>query len=263
MPILKINDVDLYYETYGQGFPLVFISGFTADHSMWELLVGAYSHKYQVIIFDNRGAGKSSDKPDYPYTAQVMADDTIGLLKALELPQAHFIGHSFGSCVAQTIALKYPTYVKSIVLSNTLLRAHARLLLFSDTRFDLIKAEMPAAVITKLNLAMGYSNKFLSVSGRIEQITKIAPPAMTVQGYQHQFDGLKAFDSRNWVGDIKKPCLLICADEDLLADMADSQFIEKSIKEAEFFCFKNVGHVPMFEHPDIFNEVILQFLAKY
>jgi 3-oxoadipate enol-lactonase len=263
MPNLKINDVDLYYETYGQGEPLVFISGFTADHSLWEGVVGAYTHKYQVIIFDNRGVGNSSDKPDYPYTAQVMADDTIGLLKALELPQAHFVGHSFGSCVTQTIALKYPAFVKSAVLANTLLKAHPRLILFGETRQELMKAGIAASTNAKLNSMLCFSNQFLSPPGRIEQLIKVKSTTMSLKGYQHQLDGLKAFDSRPWVTDIKKPCLLICADEDLLADVADSQFIEKNIKTAEYFCFKNVGHIPMIEHPDIFNQVVLQFLAKY
>jgi pimeloyl-ACP methyl ester carboxylesterase len=48
MPIIKVNDIDLYYETYGQGEPLVFISGFTSDHSLWQPVLSGFTDKYQV-----------------------------------------------------------------------------------------------------------------------------------------------------------------------------------------------------------------------
>jgi 3-oxoadipate enol-lactonase len=263
MPIIKVNDVDLYYETYGQGEPLVFIAGFTSDHSLWEAVLNAYTAKYQVIIFDNRGAGQSSDKPDYPYTAQVMADDTIGLIKALDFQRVHIVGHSFGSCVAQTLAVKYPDFVKSIVLVNTLLKGQPRLQLFAETHLELTKAAMTPSTITKITSMLCFSNEYLARANRIEQLIKIGLTPITAQGMQHQLDGLLAFDSRHWSANIKKPCLIICADEDLIAGTQDSQLLQKSIAEAEYFCFKNVGHVPMVEQPELFNKVVLQFLEKH
>jgi 3-oxoadipate enol-lactonase len=263
MPSIKVNDIDLYYETYGQGEPLVFIAGFTADHTIWEALVGAYTHKYQVIIFDNRGIGLSSDKPDYPYTAQVLADDTVGLLKALDFQHATLVGHSYGGCVAQTLAAKYPDYVKSVILVNTLMKAPARLQLFAQSRYEFLKANAPDSALIKYVSLMGFSNDYLSKANRIEQLLKIGLPTMSLAGYQHQVDGLLAFDSRQWVGNIKKPCLIICADEDLISDPQDSKKMEQAITDAEYFCFKNVGHIPMIEQPELFNKVVLQFLDKH
>jgi 3-oxoadipate enol-lactonase len=263
MPIIKVNDVDLYYETYGQGEPLIFISGYTSDHSLWETVLGGFTDKYQVIIFDNRGAGQSSDKPDYPYTAQVMADDTIGLIKALDFQRVHIVGHSFGSCVAQTLAVKHPDYVKSIILINTLLKPQPRLELFAETRLELVKAAMADAIITKITSMLSFSNEYLAKAHRMEQLVKIGLTPITTQGMQHQMDGLLAFDSRQWSASIKKPCLIICADEDLIAGVDDSQQLQKTIADAEYFCFKKVGHVPMVEQPELFNKVVLQFLQKH
>ncbi|MES2219205.1 MAG: alpha/beta hydrolase [Pseudomonadota bacterium] len=263
MPTLKINDIDLYYETYGQGEPLIFISGFTCDHSMWEFVVPAFTHKYQVIIFDNRGSGQSSDKPDYPYTAQVLADDTIGLIKALDLQKVNIVGHSYGGCVTQTLALKYPEFVKSVVFSNTLLKAHPRLQLFAQTRFELMKANSAESAIVKLNALMCFSNEYLGKANRIEQLVKVGLTPMTVAGYQHQLDGLLAFDSRQWVANIKKPCLIICADEDLMVTLEEARHLEQTLTDTEYFCFKHVGHLPMFEQPELFNKVVLQFLEKH
>ena len=52
--------IKLYYEVHGEGHPLVFVAGFGADHFVWQGVVDEFSKRYQVILFDNRGAGKSS-----------------------------------------------------------------------------------------------------------------------------------------------------------------------------------------------------------
>jgi 3-oxoadipate enol-lactonase len=263
MPTIKVNDIDLYYETFGQGEPLVFIAGLTSDLRLWSGIVEAYAQKYQVIVFDNRGSGKSSDKPDYPYTAQVMADDTIGLIKALDFQRVHVVGHSMGGCVAQTLAVKYPDFVKSIVLANTLLKVQPHAQLFGEIRLEMMQANTPVSTITRFVAMACFSNEYLSNSNRIEQMVKLGLPAMTLPGYEHQLAGLLAFDSKNWVANIKKPCLVIGADEDLIANVADSQYLAQAITDAEYFCFKKVGHVSLLEQPEIFNKVVLQFLGKH
>jgi len=84
MPKIKANNINLYYEIHGQGQPVVFVAGFSGDHTAWQNLIADYAKNYQVVVFDNRGIGQS-DCPDYPYTIEMMADDAIGLVKALQL----------------------------------------------------------------------------------------------------------------------------------------------------------------------------------
>lgn len=59
MSIIKVNDINLYYESHGQGEVLVLISGFSGDHTAWQDVIEHYSKHYQVIVFDNRGIGAS------------------------------------------------------------------------------------------------------------------------------------------------------------------------------------------------------------
>ena len=63
MPIAKINGINLYYEDYGKGDPLVLIAGFSVDHSVWQPVIDLLSHCYRVIVFDNRGVGQSDTPP--------------------------------------------------------------------------------------------------------------------------------------------------------------------------------------------------------
>ncbi len=105
MPVTTANGLDLYYELHGQGDPLVLIAGFTCDHTFWEGILGKLAKQFQVLIFDNRGAGRSSC-PDLPYTVDDMALDAIALIESLQLKKPHLLGHSLGGCVAQAIAYK-------------------------------------------------------------------------------------------------------------------------------------------------------------
>ena len=82
MPKVKVNDIEIYYEIHGDGFPLVMIMGLSANIDWWELpLIEELSKQFKVIIFDNRGAGRT-DKPAMDFSIKMFADDTVGLMNA-------------------------------------------------------------------------------------------------------------------------------------------------------------------------------------
>lgn len=118
MPTTHVNDIDIYYELQGEGEPLVFIVGLGTDISEWERIVGGLAQHYHVLAADNRGAGRT-DKPDMPYSMEMMADDTAGLMQVLDIKQAHIVGVSMGGRVALALALKHPELVKKLVLVST------------------------------------------------------------------------------------------------------------------------------------------------
>jgi pimeloyl-ACP methyl ester carboxylesterase len=118
MPKVHVNDIDVYYESTGSGEPLVLIAGLGYDMWMWHKMVPGLAEHFQVIIFDNRGVGQT-DKPEGPYTAQMLADDTAGLIEALGFQQAAVLGHSMGGFVAQALALGRPDLLSKLVLSAT------------------------------------------------------------------------------------------------------------------------------------------------
>jgi 3-oxoadipate enol-lactonase len=82
MPTVKVNNINIYYEIHGEGEPLVLTGGLSIDITALESVIGTLAQNYRVIAFDNRGAGRT-DKPDIPYSIAMMADDTVGLLKAI------------------------------------------------------------------------------------------------------------------------------------------------------------------------------------
>ena len=119
MPILKANGIHIYYETHGAGDPLLLIMGLGANSTAWFLQVPEFSKHYQVIAFDNRGAGRS-DKPNEPYTIMQMADDAAGLMEELGVQSAHVFGMSLGGMIAQELTLRHPARVRTLVLGGTM-----------------------------------------------------------------------------------------------------------------------------------------------
>ncbi len=142
MPKVRVNqDVELFYEEFGQGEPLLLIMGIGAQMIIWEdeFCRQLAAQGFRVIRFDNRDVGLSSrmDKlpvPDMnrmllsrllgkpnkpPYTLDDMANDTFGLMDALGIDQAHVVGLSLGGMIAQCMGLLRPERVKSLGLIMT------------------------------------------------------------------------------------------------------------------------------------------------
>ena len=90
MPKVKIGDINMYYEIHGEGKPLVLIPG-GPGRMGWAPQIREFSQKYQVISFDNRGEGQT-DAPNYPYSTEMMVEDTAGLLDTLGVDKGHLQG---------------------------------------------------------------------------------------------------------------------------------------------------------------------------
>jgi len=118
MPTIEANKIHIYYEVRGTGEPLVLIAGLATDLTQYETMITELSRRNHIIAFDNRGAGRT-DKPDVPYSIEMMADDTAGLLRALGTERAHVLGISMGGRIALALTLRYPTLVKSLILVST------------------------------------------------------------------------------------------------------------------------------------------------
>ena len=118
MPLIAVNDVQLYYESHGSGAPLVVLGGLGLDVSEMGKLTGPLAERFRVITVDNRGTGRSA-KPPGPYAIEQMAADVAGLMDRLQLPRAHLAGISLGGRIAMALALDWPERVDRLVLIAT------------------------------------------------------------------------------------------------------------------------------------------------
>jgi pimeloyl-ACP methyl ester carboxylesterase len=114
----KANGIELAYQVQGKGHALVLIAGVGYGMWYWHKVLPALSERFQVITFDNRGAGES-DKPDGPYSVPMLAADTVGLLDNLGASGAYILGHSLGGFIAQELAVTRPDLVSKLILAST------------------------------------------------------------------------------------------------------------------------------------------------
>jgi pimeloyl-ACP methyl ester carboxylesterase len=139
MPSVAGNGIQIEYETFGNssGQPLLLIIGLGVQMIHWDtdLCKDLAARGHYVIIFDNRDVGLSTkfgetdmpnipeifgkllrgEKVNPPYTLDDMADDSVALLDALNIPKAHVCGMSMGGMIAQTIAIRHPERVSSLI----------------------------------------------------------------------------------------------------------------------------------------------------
>lgn len=115
-----VNGLNLYYEVYGQGKPLVLIHGaYMNISSNWSHILPELSKNRKVIVAEMQGHGRTKDI-SRAFTYENMADDVSGLLKHLKINQADILGYSMGGGVAFQFAIRYPEQLRRlIILSGT------------------------------------------------------------------------------------------------------------------------------------------------
>lgn len=115
MPRVNAGDVELYYESVGDGAPIVFLAH---HHLSWMPYQASYfSQHYRVVVFDRRGTGRSASPPG-PWTMADLAGDLRGLLDALDIERAIIAGHSLGGAIALQLALDNPGRVRGLAVSS-------------------------------------------------------------------------------------------------------------------------------------------------
>ncbi|MCZ6873458.1 MAG: alpha/beta hydrolase [bacterium] len=119
MPVTHVNDVDLYYETYGEGFPIVLAHGYCTSINLWKHQIPLLAERYQVIAYDARGHGLSSAPAGKEhYTLSHLVADMHALLRHLGVKQAYIAGHSMGGATTAGFAARHPEMTKAALICN-------------------------------------------------------------------------------------------------------------------------------------------------
>lgn len=262
MPYIKLNDINMYYESHGQGEPLVLISGFSADHLAWLSVIKLLARHHQTIIFDNRGSG-FTDVPDYPYTINMMANDVVALMDSLDITKAHVIGHSMGGMIAQMIAINHMDRLKKLILMNSSAKVNMVTRAAFDFNRKLFEKGLSAKIIFENFIPWGFSNNFLEQDDNLSlllEFNRNRPMAMTYTGFIQQYAAIKQFDSNKILNQIVNKTLVIASEKDIITPPNESYFLTKEIPNSHLSLLLGVGHIPQIECPERFVDVVLDFL---
>jgi pimeloyl-ACP methyl ester carboxylesterase len=257
----KVGDIFISYKSFGKGSPLIMIMGYGSTMNLWEdKLIDTLSKDFRVIIFDNRGMGDTT-AGNKEFTIEQFADDTYGLMKALNIEKVNILGWSMGSYIAQELTLKYPDAVEKLVLYASTCNPEiypsspATLKILQDTSGT--SEEQGTRWISLLFPKVWLENN----SERIKEIFykplgNINPENIGKQGMA--IDKWKGTCDRLY--NIKSKTLVIDGSEDLLVPPENSGYIAANIKNSKLTLVDSAGHGLMFQDPDQFCKIIIEFL---
>ena len=242
MPTVKVNNIHMYYESYGKGEPVVFINGAGAHTEMLKRLIPIYSRDFQVILFDSRGVGKT-DSPDEGYTTPNMADDLAGLLDAMGIDSAHIHGTSMGGMVAQEFALRHPNKVKSLILAVTCcIGSHSILPEF--TELVQRESQTPKAIgeaMLRLFITERFIEKQPELFQQILAFTEEHP--FSQNSLKKHLQAISNHDTHDRLPDISAPTLIIAGGADRITPVEHSNILHSRIPNSEMTVFKGAGHM--------------------
>ncbi len=112
---IQINDIEMYYEEYGNGKPLLLLHGFGGCTQNWHPFIDGLSENYRLIVVDLRGHGYSTN-PENKFTHQDSANDVFLLLDKLRIDSFSAMGMSTGGMTLLHMAISQPKRIDSMVL---------------------------------------------------------------------------------------------------------------------------------------------------
>jgi len=120
----EVNGLNIYYEMYGTGQPLVLLHGAYMTIDAMGEVVPALAETRQVIAVELQGHGRTADV-DRPLSYEQMADDVAALIEHLVIEKADVFGYSMGGSVALQVAIRHPEVVRKLVVASASTRATA------------------------------------------------------------------------------------------------------------------------------------------
>ncbi len=262
MPYVKRGGVNIYYETYGKGSPIVFLHPFSTNGYIWYFQTFAFARTNQCVVIDERGHGRS-DKPQQGYAIKEMAADVVAVLDELKINKTILVGNSIGGMILMQLNLDAPDRVAGNVIVS------------SGTNLG---AGMPpeAMAAFQKDLAGAFGGL---IEGAVSAKTKRERPEI-VELMKAQFLVEENFPRHvffaaasdpsgvfNWnisdrLKEIHKPTLVFAGEEDQATPVAANKFLADNISGAQLRVVKDVGHFYELEQPDGFNRELQQFVKQ-
>src|SRR3990172_9135425 len=239
--------------------------GIGYDASLWGLYqVPAFSPAFQVIVFDNRDVGRSS-QATAPYTIADMADDVAGLLDGLQVQRAHLLGISMGGMIALEFALRHPKRLDKLVLTGTG-GGTGRAKFDPISIWSFVKQhDTEGLTFAAQQFLWLFSTDFVRNHQAVDETLAMLsknPNPVSAEAYQRQANAYVQHDALDRIGKIEAPTLVVTGERDRLTPPWIGRELADAIPGARFHLVEGPGasHVLPLERPEEFNKIVLSFL---
>lgn len=248
----------LYYERHGAGEPLLLITGFGLSARIFEPLLGPYAERFECILYDHRGSGRSQT-PLRPTSMPELAADAARLLDELGIESAHVYGASMGGMVAQELALRFPERVRGLVLGCT---SPGGPWAIRPTLAELgaLAGAMTGAFREPGRPILGsalFSPEFRREHPeRVRELLKLfAAHRARPHGVAWHWWASVYHDTVARLGQVQAPTLVMHGERDGLAPIGNARLLAERIPDAELAIVPRAGHAYALEEPEASYEL--------
>jgi 3-oxoadipate enol-lactonase len=268
VPFARTDDrVRLYYEEHGRrGTPLVLAYGIGGNADMWDVNRDALAAHHRLVLWEPRGHARS-DSPDDAarFSFQRWALDLKAVLDHLGIRKAHVGGLSLGAGIATRFALRFPSRVRALVVTNSssavglplsvenlVMRARSIEITLTKGMDAMAEYAMAANPNVSERLALDPSAR----GEFYEEYRRLSPI-----GYANSLRALLAMDHiTDQLPRLRMPVLLIGGDRD--PSLAPMKVMHRKVRSSKLVVLSPASHFANRDQPEAWNRTVLQFLAR-
>lgn len=236
-----VNDIEMYYAVYGEGEPLLLLHGGLGNADYFANQLEAFSAEYQVIAVDSRGHGRST-VTETPIGYSLMASDVLALMDYLEIDAANLVGWSDGGIIGLDIAINHPNRLIKLV-------AYGANYIPTGVRSDIGDSATFNAYIERA----------------LADYAELSPAPENVDAFLENIGNMWATEpnfTEEQLGGITTPTLILDGWEEEAIYPEHAFEMARLIPGAELLLMPDVGHFAMFQTPDMFNSIVLEYLGR-
>ena len=280
---VRVGDIDIAYKKFGNGEPILLLNGASDGMDAWDpSFPASLTSNHTVVAFDQRGIGNSTIGSE-PYTYQQLANDSAGLLDALQIPKADVLGYSLGSYLAQQLTLMHPDKVDRLILVGSscggkdhtpkppeFIKLQSDIVNKSLNNVPITPEEIKALVSASVGSGwIKLHPESVDVPANITSLQQLKPGLPPEVANSQNIVGKHWEDNPNWSGacdelaKLNKPTLVITGtDDDKYQPHVNSLKIVEKIPGAWLVQIKDAGHAVMDQYPEEIGKILNTFLAS-
>ncbi|MGZ3513246.1 MAG: 3-oxoadipate enol-lactonase, partial [Thermodesulfobacteriota bacterium] len=254
--------IQINYELSGKkGAPVVVLShSLACSLVMWNPQMDDLSPHFQVLRYDMRGHGQSN-VPSGPYTLELLAEDVIGLLDALDIDRIHFVGLSVGGMIGQSLALNHAKRLRSLALCDTASIVPQEAQPTWQERIERTRAKGMESQVNE-TMERWFTPVFLKQNPPMVGLIRKQILATPVEGYLGCAEAIRRLSYLNRLSEIKLPTLIMVGEDDPGTPVSASKAIHERIRNSKLVILPSARHLCNVEQAEAFNAALLAFLKN-
>ncbi|MCG6948060.1 MAG: alpha/beta hydrolase [Acidobacteria bacterium] len=259
MPFAHNGETRIFWREIGCGEPLLLIMGIGYTSDMWLHVEPGLSDHYRVIMFDNRGVGKSDTVPG-PHRIPTMAEDAAAVLDAADVETAHIFGLSMGGYIAQEFALNFPQRVRALVLGGASCGGENAVPARQEV-WDVAQERLNMPPEDAVRALVPYIYDPSTPRERIEMDMKIRLRTYpSAESYVAQLEGILQWESFGRLGQLRAPTLVMHGEHDQLVPPENGRLLAEMIPGATLEMLPDASHMFTTDRPQETVSTVVRFL---